>query len=362
MNLEFLDKKSQVTPLLVQLFDSQKLHALANDKQPLARTQLTHAVTELLEMDVSPRETELISDILIELMRQAEVDIRQALSERLSVMENIPLRLVLQIANDEIIVAHPMLKNSPVLSDLDLIYIIKSKTPEYWRSIAQRKILDPLVINSLSKTHDQETCLTLIHNNDIEIPQRSYLTLCGMAQNSSDIAHSLSARKDVPEDLKAEIYKLVGKEIKQSLPTNQEEMRTNIDEIVEELSGENIFEPTKTMKNTARRLQKRREITIDMMIGVLRRGQFPSFIAQFAEFTAQSTDVVAALLKQESGQGLAVSCKALGVEKYDFVSMFLLTHKMRKSSHMTEVSELGKAVEYFNRIDKKTAKKILKGK
>ena len=76
MDLGFLDKSSNVTPLLVRLYDSQKLHGLAQDEKPLARAELTSAVTELLEMDLSPRETELIADVLIGLMRQAELDLQ----------------------------------------------------------------------------------------------------------------------------------------------------------------------------------------------------------------------------------------------------------------------------------------------
>ena len=102
MDLSFLDKSSSVTPLLVRLYDSHKLYSLAKDKKPLARAELTSAVSELLEMDLSPREGELIADVLIELMRQAEKDLCQALSEKLSVVDNVPLRLILQFSNDTI--------------------------------------------------------------------------------------------------------------------------------------------------------------------------------------------------------------------------------------------------------------------
>jgi len=364
MDLGFLDKTSPVVPLLVQLYDNQRLHDLANNKQPLARAKLTGVVAELLEMELSVREVELISDILIELMRQAEIDLRQALAERLSVMENVPLRLILQITNDEIVVADPVLKYSPVLNDLDLIYIIKSKTPEYWRSIAQRKSLGSLVVNNLIKTQDQQTCVNVSANAGAEISACSFASLCDMAQGSNEIAQSLAARDDVPDDLKPALYQIVGKELSNSMfgvSLEQEELACNIADIVDELSGKRFFEPTEIMKSTAKRLQQRGEITVDMMIGVLRRRQFPSFIAQFSEFTGQSTETVATFLQQETGQGLAVSCKAVGIEKHDFVSIFLLTHKMRSTSLVTEISDLGRAVEYFNCIDQATAQNIVKG-
>src|SRR5262245_34641947 len=130
MDLSFLDKSSGVTPILVRLYDSHKLYGLAKDKKPMARAELTSAVSDLLDMDLSPRESELIADVLIALMRQAEKDLRLALAERLSVSDKAPLRLILQISNDDIDIAAPVLRNSNVLGDLDLIYIIKSKSAE----------------------------------------------------------------------------------------------------------------------------------------------------------------------------------------------------------------------------------------
>ena len=127
MDLSFLDKSSDVTPLLVRLYDSHKLYGLAKDKKPLARAELMSIISDLLGMNLSPRESELIADVLIALMRQAEKDLRQALAERLSMLEKAPLRLILQISHDEIEIAAPVLRNSAVLGELDLIYIIKSK-------------------------------------------------------------------------------------------------------------------------------------------------------------------------------------------------------------------------------------------
>lgn len=362
MNLGFLDKSSNMTPLLVQLYDSQKLHALATDKKPVARAKLTGAVTELLCMDASPREAELVADILIELMRQAEIDLRQALSEKLSTLDNVPLRLILQIANDEIVVAHPVLKYSPVLSDLDLIYIIKSKTPEYWRSIAQRRELSSMVVNSLANTRDEETCINLSRNETALLTEKAAQTLYEMAHDVQDLAQSLSGRNDVPESLKGDILRLVGRKMKETGLAEDAVVQKEIEETVEELSGQNILSPTPSMIGAAKQLQTQNNLTIDSMISLLRRGQFPSFIAQFAEYTELDHKLISQIMAQKSGQGLALACKAADIQKYDFVSIFLLTHKIRSTTQMADVSELGRAVEYFNRVDKDTAIKILKGK
>jgi hypothetical protein len=129
MDLSFLDKSSDVTPLLVRLYDSHKLYGLAKDKKPLARAELMSIISDLLGMNLSPRESELIADVLIALMRQAEKDLRQALAERLSMLEKVPLRLILQISHDEIEIAAPVLRNSPFWANSTLYISSNRKAP-----------------------------------------------------------------------------------------------------------------------------------------------------------------------------------------------------------------------------------------
>ncbi|MEC7577010.1 MAG: hypothetical protein VX468_06740, partial [Pseudomonadota bacterium] len=63
---------------------------------------------------------------------------------------------------------------------------------------------------------------------------------------------------------------------------------------------------------------------------------------------------------QTSGHGLAVACKAFDVSKEDFVSMFLLTNRMRSKGRMVELSDLSKAINYYSRVKKEMAVDILK--
>ena len=84
MDLSSFDKSPHMTPLLVRLYDSHKLYGLVKDNKPLARAELTRAVTDLFETKLTAREQELLADVLIGLMRQAEKDLRQALSEKLA--------------------------------------------------------------------------------------------------------------------------------------------------------------------------------------------------------------------------------------------------------------------------------------
>ncbi len=367
MDLSFLDKSSAVTPLLVRLYDNHKLDGLAKDKKPLARAELTSAVSELMEMDVTPRESELIADVLIELMRQAETDLRQALSEHISVIENAPLRLVLQVANDDIEVAQPVLKRSSVLKDLDLIYIIKSHGPEYWQAIASRKTLNDQVMNILADTGDLETGIVLAENMNLKLTEHTVLALSGLAQQSEKLARPLLRREEMPSEIASRLYQFVGQELKQFIAQNYEVdsavLIDAVDEVVLELTETeeiNEFVPTSSMMKASARFKEKDLLTIQLMLGTLRRGQIRSFVAQFAKFTDLEPETIAEILTQPNGQGLAVACKAFKILKADFVTIYLLTNRVRNKGKMVDLKDMTRAVNYFNRIEPDVAMNIMK--
>lgn len=368
MDLGFLDKASVVTPLLVRLYDTQRLHGLAKDEKPLARVELVSAVTELLDMELSPKESELIADVLIGLLRQAEMDLKQALAARLAVLDNVPLRLVLQLVNDDIDVAGPMLRQSPVLGDLDLIYIIKSKGPAHWQAIAARQEMSHQVMNLLVDTGDFETAMVLAGNGKIRLSEHVLTVLSDMAQRSDVLALPLLRREEVSQALARRLYQFVGEEVKAFIRARYSISGSSVAEAVDEIVLEMVdaavedageFVPTVAMLKAAERYREKGLLSIKLMLGALRRGQIQSFVAQFSYYCALPPRTILEILMQPSGQGLAVACRALEVSKEDFVSIYLLTNRLRNQGRMVDMKDITKAISYYDRIKPEVARDII---
>lgn len=367
MNLGFLDKSSKVTPLLVRLYDSQRLNGLAKDQQPAAKAELTNAICELLDMELSARESELVADVMIGLLRQAELDLRQALAERLAPIDNVPLRLILQLASDEISVAAPVLEHSKVLSDLDLIYIIKSQPADYWQYIAQREKLSDQVMNMLADTGDLYTAIKLAENKKIKLNEYAITALSDLAQESEVLAQPLLRREEVPATVAQKLYQFVGKELKayieQEYGVTRDDVSSALDEVLLEMvdaaEHEDEFMPSSAMMKDAERQKEKGLLTIKLMLGSLRRGQIRPFVAQFTHFVGIDVSYVLEILAQSSGQGLAVACRAVDIRKEDFISIYLLTNRVRGKGRMVELSDMSKAASYYIRLDRKMAQNIL---
>lgn len=375
INLDILSQESDIVPMLVKLYDSQKITGLSEDKQSQARCELTAVVKGLLEMDLSPREAELVADVLINLMRQAEKDLCLALSEKLSVMDAVPLRLALHIASESIDIAKPMLQKSEVFNDLDLIYIIKSKTPEYWQAIATREHLGNDVINTLADTNDIDTALNLVENENITLTDHAVSIMVDLAQKHDKIATPLIHRDEVTADIVKTLYKSVGVALKDHIRREFDVKDTPVMEAIDETIVEftsaadtsiaradlpddkNL--PQKSHMEIAENYDARGSLSLQMTLETLKRGQYQSFVAQFSVYMKLTPKAVNEVLLQESGQGLAIICKAEGIQRNDFVSIYLLASRLRSKGGMVDTKNLGRASQYYDVIDHQMASDIM---
>lgn len=344
-----------------------KLYELARNKDEDSRAELAQIITALLDRGVGYRESELVADVLIGLMRQAEKDLRRVLSDQLAVMDNVPLRLILQLANDDIEIARPVLTKSTVLGDLDLIYIIKSKTSEYWSAIAERSRLGDQVIDILAETGDFNTALALAKNDNVTLTERAITLLSDLAQGHDDLAAPLLRRDEVCDEVATKLFRFVGEQLKDFIRSNytldaadlMQTVEKTVEEFVVDVKSDTEITPEGYMVTAAEEIMQKELLTVKVMLETLRRGHIRSFVAQFSVFTGLPSSTVSELIRQIHGQGLAVICKAFDIEKSDFVSLFMLSNRVRNMGRTVDLKDMTRAINYYNRISKELAKEIL---
>lgn len=366
MDYRLQNRQGTVAPILLELYNSHRLYSLARDGKPLARAELTSAIAQLFENKLSLIEKEMIADVLTDILRQAERELRQALSERLSVMDNIPLRLVLQLANDEIDIAAPVLMSSPVLTDLDLIYVIKSKSADYWRTIAMRPSMSDQLVKVLAETRDVLTAVNLAENQNIHFTSDVLNILSDMAHNNDNLALPLVQREDIPAVVIESLYKSVGDAVQEYIQRNYPEVAAEASSAIHDVKREfsqalnrKDYTPTDSILVLARKLHKRGHLDAQAMISSLQRGQMAHFIAGLSVYSGLCVKLVQAIIEQPTGKSFAAICKALGFEKADFISMYLLTNRIRSPEKIVNPSVLSKAISFYTGICPDRAKALL---
>ncbi len=367
LNIMRQGAETPIVPTKGHLGSVDELYSLARDRTPESRIRLAQKICSILDADITIRESEMIADVLIELISQASKSVRHALALRLAYQDNVPLRLILELANDDIEIARPILVTSPVLGEFDLMYIIQAQSREYWKAIAARKVLADRVTKMLADTQDVETALVMLENEDIDLCEATMVALSDLAQQEEVIVMPLLERAEMTETLASSLYHFVGEEIRQYIVEHfridPEAVAKAIEEVVEETT-EPLFAhdeclPDQYMLDAAVCAYEKGLLNVKMMIGTLRRGHARSFIAQLSVFTGYKPDVLVQVLSQKNGQGLALIAKAFDVRKEDFVSLFMLTGKFWKKGRFVQPNDIRKALAYFEAITPEFAREII---
>lgn len=389
MDQNIIGSVSRLKPVQALLGDVDKLYDLARDKDVNARSQLADEISQFFNAELTIQEGELVADVLIELLMQAEHDMKSTLSQKLAVFDNVPLRLVLEFANDHIDIAAPMLTQSSVLGEFDLMYIIKSKSAEYWRAIAQRQTLSDQVVTMLAKTEDLDTALILAEHDGVSLSDTALIALVDQAQQSEQLAAPLLRRNEITAELAQFLYAYVGNELKTYIQINYDaadvinqaielidqtvnELVCSVETVSDEFSMSQIdleevqlprrFTPDRYMIEEAQCCKAEGRLNVALMMDTIHQNRMANFVAQFSVYTDIPVAILGQVFFQKSGKSLSLIAKAYGIEKQAFVSIFMMISRIWNEGRMVEIDEIKGALEYYDKAARDLALRIVQEK
>ena len=350
----------------VERDDLEYLFELARDKTVAGRRMLVATIGDLFfsQHDIlSDRERALMTEILRQLIHDVEVSVRRALAERLSEQPLAPHELVIALANDEIEVAHPLLVNSDVLQDLELIEIIRNRTLEHQLAIGNRKSVSEEVSDALIATDSVDVIKTLLENHHAKISQRTMEYLVEQSQRVDTYQNPLLRRPDLETTLAKRMYWWVSAALRTYILERYEVDPAELDETMESTvkaltEGDGEFKPKAVA--LADELSDRKEITPALIVKTLREGEVALFAALFGKYTGIRLQLVQRMLFEPGGEGLAIACKGSGIDKSTFASIYVLTRKARGRDSVNHLADMAGILGLYDRIKEDAAGMLLK--
>lgn len=131
------------------------------------RRQLAKRLADAICLPASkltPQERHMAGDVLVELLRSAEPDIREAVAKRLVMLNEAPRTILVMLAKDEIQIARHVLENSRSLTDSDMIQIARKVKMEHRIMMAQRRKLSDAVVDVLVEFMEEDVVETVLKN------------------------------------------------------------------------------------------------------------------------------------------------------------------------------------------------------
>lgn len=95
------------------------------------------------------------------------------------------------------------------------------------------------------------------------------------------------------------------------------------------------------------------------IVHALRQGNLPLFELLFGELTELRSPQLQRIVYGGRGEDLAIVCRAVGIDKLLFGSLFLLTDHLRGGSREEEPERTAAMLQMYDRMPPSTAQKVL---
>ncbi|MBT3535416.1 MAG: DUF2336 domain-containing protein, partial [Rhodospirillaceae bacterium] len=299
----------------------ENLIEVAQEASSDKRRELLEGVTDLFldpGQGLNDGEQHIAAEILGRVATEVEREVRARLSYRLADLDNAPVDLIRQLANDEIQVARPLLERSGALSERDLIDIINSHGAEHQLSVSQRSEVSIGVAEALVAQGDDEVMLSLVKNEGAIISRDAMATIVDRSESAETLCEPLLKRTDLPPDLMHNMFWWVSAELKKHILTEAHVDESLVDEMLAEAQRGMVAEAEEEedklnrVERTVRRRMRLGQLNQDALVQYLRRGQVDEFIAALGYLTKVDQQTARRIVYTTGHEAVAVACRAKG--------------------------------------------------
>lgn len=168
------------------------------------------------------RERTLAEEIFRLMVRDAEVRVRESLSEHLKANPMVPHDVAIALAKDVSSVSLPVLRFSEVLTDEDLIEIVNSHDEGKSIAIAERPSVSASVAEALVETNDENVVARLVSNDGADISEKTFERVVENFGDKESVQKGMVNRSKLPVTISERLVSIVSEHLKEQLVTKHE--------------------------------------------------------------------------------------------------------------------------------------------
>ena len=320
-------------PSRAPVFSPLDLLTLAKSRKTDDRQRLLLGIAALC--DATPAGTEVspvLTEIFLTLARQAEHDIRKSLAESLAGAEWAPIALVNMLALDEIEIARPIIANSPLLKDQDLLRILVEATVEHHIEVARRPALSGTVADAIIDAGEPATMTALASNRTAEISESGLGRLVEQSRRIAALRAPLTRHPRLNDSLAHELYGLVGQALRQAIGErfriDDAPLSVAIDAAVARVipgrapppatNQPSLSEREEMERRLVAKLQSAGQLRAGFLIRAVREKRLSLFEHSLAALGGFSVGQVRAAVAHATPDALFLACSAVGIDRAVF--------------------------------------------
>lgn len=187
------------------IITSSEVEALKRDRSPARREAIAGKVAGMIDANLSERERVLAAEILRRFVRDEIEQVRLAVAKAVAASPYLPADVARTLAEDVERVALPVLEFSPVLTEQDLIQLVKKSTASKVEAIASRASVPAAVADAVLETGHRSAIARLINNGGADLSETSLRIAVERHGDDDAVGRALVLRANLPQSVRAAI-------------------------------------------------------------------------------------------------------------------------------------------------------------
>jgi uncharacterized protein (DUF2336 family) len=341
------------------------LEEIVNHGDPKRRAEAARRITELFlqgAANLRPEHVELFDGVLIGLVPHTEMSARSDLAERLSLLANAPRALVGQLAReDELSIAGPLLRRSPVIDEGALIEIARVRGQGHLLAMSERPALSPNLTDVIVRRGDREVVRRAAGNSGALFSPSGYSTLIKRASQDGVLTLTVGQRDDLSgpqlKELLAGSIDIVRRRLFDVVkPARQADIKRAIGEIsgvAEQVESRRDFAPA---QRKILALHEAGELNESALLGFAKAYKYEESVAALSALSGVKIATLDRLISGDRYDPILIVGKVVGLEWPTVRALILL----RMGPHRVAApADIESARVNFGRLMPSTAERVV---
>ena len=204
-------------PVSMQLTQDDVAKLMADPSSEVRAETTAKIASQFTTEALSPAERRIAEDIFRKLVKDVELRVREALASHLKNSPDLPHDVAVALAKDVDSVSLPMIKFSEVLTDEDLIEIVRDQGATKQVAVAQRPSVSPRVADALVDTGNDKAVARLVANDGAKLTEKLLGRVMDEYEASDAVSDSLARRPNMPASVSAQLIEKLSERLQDFL-------------------------------------------------------------------------------------------------------------------------------------------------
>ncbi|HBI18624.1 MULTISPECIES: DUF2336 domain-containing protein [unclassified Brevundimonas] len=292
----------------------------SSDKRRLLLRELTSHFFGAPEH--SPSETALYGAVLAKLSAEMEQAVRVELAARFAPAANAPHSLIRRLADDELEVSEPVLRASAVLTEDDLMQVVRRRSQGHLRAVSGRAVVSEAVSDIIVERGDDDTLGALLRNDGARLSRAASETAVERAKANPALHAATIERQSLPVDLLNEMYFVVEARLRHQILEQNARMDPELLEAAlaagrTRVATDDGALPADYAENLAyvNELHAAGQLTPQVLIRFLRSNGRTPFLIALSKLADIDFHTARGIVERKDLDALSVVCKAADMDR-----------------------------------------------